>query len=72
MAKTKIRSTVRKTIGSGGSLLITLPKSFCNNHGLKTGDELAIIYDGELLIKPNPIRTTEETESLMGQQNDSL
>jgi antitoxin component of MazEF toxin-antitoxin module len=67
MARTKINTTVRKTIGSGGSLLITLPKRFCNTHGLKTGDELAVIYDGELLVKPNPIRTTEENKALMRQ-----
>ena len=72
MGRTKINTTVRKTIGSGGSLLITLPKGFCNTHGLKTGDELAVIYDGELLVKPNPIRTTEENEALMRQQHDEL
>ena len=64
MARTKIKTTVRKTIGAGGSLLITLPKLFCTHHALKHGDELALIFDGELLIKPNAVRSIEQDEAL--------
>ena len=52
---TKIKTMVRKVIGSGGSCLITLPKPFCKAHGIKQGDELWLIYNGELLIRPNPL-----------------
>ncbi|HIC90541.1 MAG TPA: AbrB/MazE/SpoVT family DNA-binding domain-containing protein [Syntrophaceae bacterium] len=48
----KIDVAVRKTIGAGGSLLITLPKKFCKRNNLKAGDELALIFDHEMVIRP--------------------
>ncbi len=53
MAKdTKVKATVRKAIGSGGSLMVTLPKEFCRRNGLSPGSELVLIFDHEMVIRP--------------------
>jgi antitoxin component of MazEF toxin-antitoxin module len=49
---TRIKTKVRKAIGAGGSLLVTLPKEFCKRNDLGPGSELAMIFDHELVIRP--------------------
>jgi hypothetical protein len=51
-ANKRIKVKVRRAISSGGSLLLTLPKDFCERNGLVPGSELALIYDHELVIRP--------------------
>ena len=39
-------------MGDGG-LVITVPKACWHHYGLKAGDEVIVIADGELRIRPN-------------------
>lgn len=48
--------TKRSLFTEGGSLAITIPKEWLDAHGLKEGDELALIGNSDLSIK----RMTEE------------
>lgn len=49
---TRIKAKVRKAIGAGGSLLVTLPREFCKRNELGPGSELVLIFDHELVIRP--------------------
>ncbi len=45
--------TKRKLIAMGrGGLVITVPKAWWDYYGLKPGDELEVIANGELIIRP--------------------
>lgn len=45
--------TLRKLIRFGdGGLVITVPKAWVRYYGLRAGDELEVIADGELIIRP--------------------
>lgn len=43
----------RKLIAMGdGGLVVTVPKAWWKYHGLKAGDEVRVITNGELRIRP--------------------
>ena len=42
----------RKLISIGGSLLISVPKAWRDYYGLKAGDVVVVIANGELRISP--------------------
>lgn len=45
--------TLRKLIKFGdGGVVITLPKAWIRYYGLRAGDKLEVIADGELIIRP--------------------
>ena len=43
---------IRKIIKLGGSPAVCLPKEFLYSKGLSTGDEVALVWDGDLRISP--------------------
>jgi antitoxin component of MazEF toxin-antitoxin module len=43
----------------GSSLMITLPRGWLNYFGLKAGDKVAVITNGELIIRPISKREQE-------------
>ena len=49
-----IIDTTRKVIKQGNSLAITLPVSFTRAHGIKAGDDLAIVANHILRVIPMP------------------
>ena len=51
-------------IGEGGNA-ITLPKPFVNYHGIKPKDEVEVLYDNILIVRPSGIRLSEEKEKLL-------
>jgi len=60
--------TQRKLIKFGdGGLVITVPKAWIRYYGLKVGDKLEVIADGELIIRP-----VKETLSSSRQQKPKL
>ena len=64
MKNKRINVGVRKVLQVGGSLGIVLPIGFCRNNGLRKGDEIVLIFDHELLVRP---WLTEDTRSAMVQ-----
>jgi bifunctional DNA-binding transcriptional regulator/antitoxin component of YhaV-PrlF toxin-antitoxin module len=42
----------RRVVQLGDSLCITLPKSFTDKHGIKKGDDLAVVSDSILKVIP--------------------
>jgi antitoxin component of MazEF toxin-antitoxin module len=53
----------RKIYAAGRSLAITLPKGWLSYFGLKAGDEVQIVANGELVIRPFPRDWAESPES---------
>jgi hypothetical protein len=53
-------------IGEGGRA-ITLPKPFVDYHELKPKDEVQILYDNILVVKPEGVQLSEEKEKLLRQ-----
>ena len=49
--------TIRKLIKFGdGGVVITVPKAWIRYYGLRAGDKLEVIADGELIIRPEKER----------------
>jgi bifunctional DNA-binding transcriptional regulator/antitoxin component of YhaV-PrlF toxin-antitoxin module len=47
---------IRKLIAMGeGGLVVTVPKAWWSYYGLKAGDEVIVIANGELTIQPKTI-----------------
>lgn len=56
--------TLRKLIRFGDDgLVITIPRSWVRYYGLKAGDQLQVIADGELVIRLLKQETTENAKS---------
>ena len=48
--------TFRKLIKFGdGGIVITVPKAWIRYYGLRAGDKLEVIADGELTIRPEKV-----------------
>lgn len=58
-----IRTAERKVIELGGSLMITMPKQFCEENGIKKGDVLDVHFwkRGNLVVSPK-VRGGEKSE----------
>ncbi len=53
--------TVKRKIQEiGGSYLIALPKLWCETVGLRKGNTVLIIFNGELKIKPHKIEEAKK------------
>lgn len=56
--KDGILHTRRKVIQAGESIAITLPKKYCEEHGIKRGDFLTMVANDMItLVKPAPAKT---------------
>jgi bifunctional DNA-binding transcriptional regulator/antitoxin component of YhaV-PrlF toxin-antitoxin module len=53
-------------IGEGGRA-ITLPKPFVDYHKIKPKDEVQILYDTILIVRPEGVKLSEEKEALLKQ-----
>ena len=42
----------RKVVNQNGSLYVSLPKKFADNHGIKAGDFVSVIWGSSLRIIP--------------------
>lgn len=48
----KLRTTMLRTVRkNGNTLFITLPKPYCELHGLKAGDTISLDCNAELSVK---------------------
>ena len=56
----------RRVRAIGGSLLLTLPKGWLNYFGVKAGDELEVVANGNLVIRP----TREPDAASAGQASE--
>lgn len=45
----------RRVYAAGRSLAITLPRAWLAYFGIKAGDEVQIVGNGELVIRPNHV-----------------
>lgn len=52
MKETSVKAGTRRVIQIRGSLFISLPKSFTKKHGIKKGDDLAVVSDSILKVIP--------------------
>jgi antitoxin component of MazEF toxin-antitoxin module len=50
----------RKIYAAGKSLAVTLPRAWLNYFGIKAGDEVEIVANGNLIIRPIPSPEVEE------------
>lgn len=58
---------MRKILKVGGSQAICLPKEFLLSKGLKTGDEVALIWNGGLRVFPvNETKAIDQSEEDKG------
>jgi AbrB family looped-hinge helix DNA binding protein len=58
--------TRRKLIAMGdGGLVVTVPKAWRDYYGLKAGDVVIVVADGELRIRPIP-RQDEDSGQAQG------
>ena len=59
--------TFRKLIRFGaGSFVVTVPRSWARYYGLRAGDKLEVIADGQLIIRP----AKETLSSSRGQKHN--
>ena len=54
----------RKIYAAGSSLAVTLPKGWLNYFGIKAGDEVEIVANGNLVIRPIRLPEAEGTEQV--------
>jgi antitoxin component of MazEF toxin-antitoxin module len=54
--------SIRKVNASGASLIISLPREWVEDHGIKKGDRLELVFDDVLYVRP--IETTKLSERL--------
>jgi antitoxin component of MazEF toxin-antitoxin module len=57
----------RKIYAAGRSLAITLPRGWLSYFGLKAGDEVQIVANGELVIRPLRRADTQGPEGPRGE-----
>jgi len=44
---------------------VTLPKSYCDYHGMEKGDEVEVLYDSVLVIVPKSVKlSTQKAKAL--------
>jgi len=61
----KVKIATRKINKVGDSLLVTLPKDFCKELGLKPNDYMEIIFDGQIFIlRPAKIIAEEKLREI--------
>lgn len=48
----KARKDIRKLIKDGSSTVVTIPPEFLENNNLERGDQIELIYNGVLVVKP--------------------
>jgi bifunctional DNA-binding transcriptional regulator/antitoxin component of YhaV-PrlF toxin-antitoxin module len=51
-------------LGKSGTLVVAIPRDWCRFYGLKPGDRVQIIADGDLTIRP--LRRSEDGEKETG------
>ncbi len=56
----------RKIHASGGSLAVTLPRGWLNYFGIKAGDEVEIVANGYLVIRPIRLPEVDEKAEVLG------
>jgi bifunctional DNA-binding transcriptional regulator/antitoxin component of YhaV-PrlF toxin-antitoxin module len=54
--------SVRKVTNAGASLIISLPKEWADEHGIKKGDKLELVFDDMLYVRP--LETAKLSERL--------
>jgi AbrB family looped-hinge helix DNA binding protein len=54
--------TFRKLIRFGEGFIITVPKAWIRYYGLRAGDKLEVIADGELVIRPQKERVSNSRQ----------
>jgi AbrB family looped-hinge helix DNA binding protein len=54
-----------------GSCVITLPKAWLRYFGLKPGDEVEVITNGELTIRPCPLKRQDNAEISQGNTTEA-
>jgi len=64
--------TKRKLIAMGdGGLVVTVPKAWRDFYGLRAGDVVIVVADGELLIRPLTEHRDEVRDQANGKSQDT-
>ena len=58
--KDGIIHSYRRVVKSGHSLIVSLPVEWAKEHGIKQGDELALVANSILTMSPKPEKRKKE------------